>query len=161
MHLPKMPVRRLIEFRNALLPALPDNLPAAAAVNCARELELGFEQHEPTVRLHLWLESGGEMFFGSGRALLLVKIEEHGSLKKAAADMGMSYRAAWGKIKRTEKVLGFKLIEQHGCKKEGHRLTERGQCLMQKYLLWFAEVERLALKKAAEIFPWPVKGYEE
>ena len=119
------------------------------------------ERHEPTVRLHIWLETGDEMLFGSGRALLLAKIEEHGSLLKAAEELGMSYRAAWGKIRKTEKVLGLKLIEQKSCKKEGHRLTEHGQILKEKYLLWFQEVERCALQKAGEIFPWPVRSYKE
>ncbi|MFZ2448870.1 MAG: LysR family transcriptional regulator [Syntrophobacteraceae bacterium] len=122
---------------------------------------VGMDRHEPTVRLHLWLETGGEMFFGAGRALLLAKIEAHGSLRKAAEDLGMSYRAAWGKIRKTEKVLGVKLIEQHGCKKEGHRLTGHGRFLKEKYVLWFHEVERCALEKAGELFPWPVRSYKE
>lgn len=118
-------------------------------------------QPEPTIRLHLWLETTEGMFFGTGRALLLVKIEEFGSLKKAAEDLGMSYRAAWGKIRATEKVLGVKLIAQNGCKKGGHRLTEHGLLLKEKYLLWFQEVELWALKRAREVFPWPVKSFEE
>lgn len=118
-------------------------------------------QQEPTIRLHLWLEAGDEVFFGAGRALLLSKIEEHGSLSKAAEDMGMSYRAAWGKIRRTEKVLGLKLIERNGCKKGGHRLTEHGLFLTKRYLLWFNEVERWASVKARELFPWTVKSYKE
>ena len=119
------------------------------------------EQQEPTIRLHLWLETGDGLFFGVGRALLLAKIEEHGSLKKAAEDLGMSYRAAWGKIRSTEEVIGVKLIAPNGCKKGGHRLTEHGLLLKEKYLFWFHEVEMYALRKAREVFPWPVKSYEE
>jgi molybdate transport system regulatory protein len=123
--------------------------------------EIRTEQHEPTIRLHLWLETSEGIFFGAGRALLLAKIEEHGSLKKAAEDLGMSYRAAWGKIRATEEVLGIRLIAQNGCKKGGHHLTSHGLLFKEKYLLWFRQVEQLALKKAREIFPWPVKGYKE
>jgi molybdate transport system regulatory protein len=119
------------------------------------------EQQEPTIRLHLWLETPEGVFFGTGRALLLTKIEEHGSLKKAAEDLGMSYRAAWGKIRATEEVLGVKLIAQRGSKKGGHRLTQHGVLLKEKYLIWFQEVEQWALRRAREIFPWPVKGYTE
>jgi len=119
------------------------------------------EQPEPTIRLHLWLETAEGVFFGTGRALLLAKIEEHGSLKKAAEDLGMSYRAAWGKIRATEEVLGVKLIAQNGCKKGGHRLTDHGLLLKEKYLLWFHEVEMWALRRAREAFPWPVKSFEE
>jgi len=117
--------------------------------------------NEPTIRLHIWLETGDGVFFGAGRAFLLEKIEEYGSLRKAAEDLGMSYRAAWGKIRKTEKVLGVKLIAQCRSKKEGHNLTEEGRMLKEKYLLWFQEIEREALRKAAEIFPWPVRGYKE
>ncbi len=129
--------------------------------NGDRTGEAEMEQQEPTIRLHLWLETGEGVFFGAGRALLLAKIEEHGSLKKAAEDLGMSYRAAWGKIRATEEVLGVKLIAQNGCKKGGHRLTEHGLLLKEKYLFWFHEVEMWALRKAREVFPWPVKSFEE
>jgi molybdate transport system regulatory protein len=114
----------------------------------------------PTIRLHLWLETPDGIFFGAGRALLLAKIEECGSLSKAAEALGMSYRAAWGKIRRTEKILGVKLIVQNGCKKEGHRLTEHGRIFKEKYFLWLRETERWAMEKAREIFPWSVQSFK-
>ena len=80
---------------------------------------------------------------------------------EAAEELGMSYRAAWGKIRKTEKILGVRLIEQHGSKKEGNRLTEEGVMLKRQYLLWLREVEEGALRKAEEIFRWPVKGYRQ
>lgn len=123
--------------------------------------EIAAKQQEATIRLHLWLETAEGVFFGTGRALLLVKIEEYGSLKKAAEDLGMSYRAAWGKIRKTEEVLGVRLIAQKGCKKGGHRLTEHGELLKEKYLVWFQDVEQWALRRARELFPWPVKSFEE
>lgn len=116
--------------------------------------------HAPTIRLHLWLETPDGIFFGAGRALLLAKIEECGSLSKAAVALGMSYRAAWGKIRNTEKVLGVKLIVQNGSKKEGHRLTEYGRMFKEKYFLWFRETERWAIVKAKEIFPCPVRSFD-
>lgn len=119
------------------------------------------EKQEPTLRLHIWLETGDGIFFGAGRALLLAKIEEYGSLRKAAEDIGMSYRAAWGKIKKTEKLLGVRLIVQNGSRKEGHRLTEFGTMLKNKYFRWFNEIEKEALRKAQEIFPWAVKCFTE
>ena len=60
----------------------------------------------PTIRLHLWLETSQGVYFGLGRALLLARIDQYGSLQKAADALGMSYRAAWGKIKKTEKCWG-------------------------------------------------------
>ena len=57
-------------------------------------------------RLHLWLETGDGMLLGLGRIQLLELVEELGSLNKAASAMGMSYRAAWGRMKQTETVIG-------------------------------------------------------
>jgi molybdate transport system regulatory protein len=115
----------------------------------------------PIVRLHLWLDTEDGIFFGSGRAQLLERIERLGSLKRAAEDMGMSYRAAWGKIKRTEKVLGVRLIEESNDRRGGYRLSEPGRMLMEKFIAWFAAVEADALRHAEAIFPWPARQYIE
>lgn len=112
----------------------------------------------PTVRLHLWLDTDDGLFFGTGRALLLERIEKHGSLKKAAEELGMSYRAAWGKIKQSEKILGFELITRNS-RRGGYELTDFGRLVRDRFVTWFNEVEKTALAKAAEIFPWDVKGY--
>jgi len=108
----------------------------------------------PVVRVHLWMESGGETLLGLGRAQLLERIEELGSLKKAAESLGMSYRAAWGKIKQSEKTLGFQLINKEGCNKCGYRLTVFGKCLADSYRAWFEEVERHAYELAKAKFPF-------
>lgn len=111
--------------------------------------------------MHLWLETGQGLCFGLGRAMLLSKIQQHGSLKKAAEEMGMSYRAAWGKIKRSEEILGMKLIDQVGSKREGCQLTDSGRMLMERFLLWFEELELEALKKGRDLLPVPIQGYNE
>jgi len=120
------------------------------------------KQHQPTVRLHIWLEEDDKsVFFGTGRAMLLDKIQEHGSINKAAKALGMSYRAAWGKIKASEKVLGVQLVEFPGHKRDGCRLTPFGILLRDCFLNWFNAVESSALIQARNIFPWPVKSYSE
>lgn len=115
----------------------------------------------PTMRLHLWLETSDGLFFGIGRAQLLAKVGEYGSLKKAADELGMSYRAAWGKIKKTEAVVGAKLIVRSGNKRDGYELTEFGQTLLNSFKSWFDEMEKMALLKARELFPWPIERFEE
>lgn len=117
-------------------------------------------QKVPKMRLHLWLETEDGLYFGLGRAMLLAKIHEHGSLRKAAEELGMSYRAAWGKIKKSEEILGVKLIAQGGSKREGCQLSESGRTFMEKYLLWFEEVERDALLKAEKLLPWAITSYQ-
>lgn len=121
-------------------------------------LKAALHEH-PTVRLHIWLESQGELFFGIGRAQLLFNIQHYGSIKKAAQSMGMSYRAAWGKIQQSEQALGVKLVEQRGAKREGLRLTREGEELADLFQAWFMAVERCALSQANSIFPFPVAGF--
>lgn len=113
----------------------------------------------PTIRLHLWLETPQGVYFGLGRALLLDRIDRYGSLQKAADDLGMSYRAAWGKIKKTEEILGMKLITPGPCKRGGYRLTEQGREVMVKFAIWFETVEQEALKAAQKTLPWKVQDF--
>jgi len=114
-----------------------------------------------TIRLHLWLETGDTMVFGMGRVQLLDLIERHGSLRKAASILGMSYRAAWCKLRATEQALGVKLVENQAHKREGCRLTEEGQEFREMFRRWFDEVENCALTRAERLFPWPVAGFFE
>ncbi|NCC25484.1 MAG: LysR family transcriptional regulator, partial [Deltaproteobacteria bacterium] len=106
----------------------------------------------PTVRLHLWLESGESVYFGLGRAMLLDQIEEYGSLRKAASELGMSYRAAWGKLRATEEALGVALVESSGAKCAGCRLTPEGRKFRDKFRCWFEIVEKTAVQQAEIIF---------
>ena len=43
----------------------------------------------------IWVEINGETFIGEGKAQLLKKTAELGSLRKAAAELNISYRKAW------------------------------------------------------------------
>jgi len=115
----------------------------------------------PTLRIQLWLETEDGQYFGMGRAQLLERIRAHGSLKKAAAEMGMSYRAAWGKIRRTESVMGEKIIRRSGTRRDGHELTPFGTQVMESYNEWFNAVEEDALRLAHRMFPWRVKRYPD
>ncbi len=47
---------------------------------------------------NILIDCEGERFFGRGRAELLERIAETGSLNKAAKEMGMSYKKAWEMI---------------------------------------------------------------
>lgn len=63
------------------------------------------------IKHRIWIEEDGKVLFGKGRENLLEAIEECQSLNKAAKKLNMSYRAAWGRIKASEKRLGIKLVE--------------------------------------------------
>ncbi len=63
--------------------------------------------------LKLYLSDGrSEGMFGDGKWRLLMSIDEEGSIRKAAEKLGRGYRKAWGDIKRTENVLGRRLVRK-------------------------------------------------
>ncbi len=111
-----------------------------------------------TMRTHLWFETSKGMFFGMGRILLLQKVRELGSLNKAAKELGMSYRAAWGKIKATEDVLGKPLLVRVAGRK-GFVLSDMADTLVANFCSWQEEVEAYALKKAQEKFTWKINDF--
>jgi len=113
------------------------------------------------VRLHLWLERSGGTVFGMGRLQLLERIETCGSLKAAAEELGMSYRAAWGKLKASEEAMGIALVEKVGGNKSGCRLTQEGIAMAAAYRAWFAEVERHAVSRAGAMFPFLCDCFQE
>ncbi len=113
----------------------------------------------PTMRMHLWLETPKGVFFGQGRLQLLEYIEYTGSLNAAAKALGMSYRAAWGKIKASEEVLGFQLVEQPEGKRGGGQLSDAARLLIAAYRNWLAEVEEFALQSAERHMGYVPKQY--
>jgi len=105
----------------------------------------------PHIYLKLWLQHENKILLGLGRAQLLKKIGELGSLKKAAESLGMSYRAAWGRIKRTEAAMGFALLEAASTKRGGCRLTPAGHEAVDAFLAWYEAVYTYALQRAEDI----------
>ena len=106
------------------------------------------------VHLQLWLEDERGEGFGRGRVQLLRLIEERGSLSKAAKELGMSYRGAWGKLKKAERIAGVALVEASGTKRDGYSLTPEGRELVERFQQWYADVERYAEERARELLPW-------
>ena len=88
------------------------------------------------IQYKLWLQSiSGEGIIGEGKIRLLQKIAELGSLSAAAEVLGMSYRKAWGDIRKAEKLLGYPLTEKHRGGRDGGSsvLTPRAIRLLEAY----------------------------
>jgi molybdate transport system regulatory protein len=85
--------------------------------------------------MKVWVVFGGRVKFGDGRAELLERVERLGSFKKAVAEMGMSYRAAWGYFRELERAAGIQFLERHpgGGPAGGSRLTAEGQRFLTRY----------------------------
>lgn len=88
----------------------------------------------------LFLAHHGDFILGPGRIRLLREVHELGSLLKASEKMGMSYRWAWGRIKKTEALLGVPLLVKcpRGSQGRPNSLTPEAKELLQ----WYALVEK-------------------
>lgn len=85
----------------------------------------------------LWLENEEGYVFGQGTYDLLKKIQEVGSLSEAAKALGISYRHAWGLIKRAESRMGEPLLRTHKGGRLGGGgaiLTQAGRRLLEEFL---------------------------
>ncbi|WP_209863662.1 LysR family transcriptional regulator [Chitinophaga sp. OAE865] len=77
----------------------------------------------------IWIETEEGPFLGYGRIELLEKIRELGSLRKAAAEMKISYRQAWDFVDQMNKRTGKPLVkmERGGKSGGGALLTPEGE----------------------------------
>jgi molybdate transport system regulatory protein len=85
------------------------------------------------IRAKFWIENKEEVVLGGGKTALLLAVDRLGSIQRAADEFGMSYRHAWGVIKKIEHRAGFKLVETKLGGKEGGgaRLTPKGKAFVE------------------------------
>ncbi|HSG33300.1 MAG TPA: LysR family transcriptional regulator [Sphingomonadaceae bacterium] len=88
-----------------------------------------------TLKLKLQLMHGGEIAMGPGKAELLDRIEETGSISAAARAMGMSYRRAWLLVDAMNRCFAEPLVETRpgGGKQAGAQVTEAGKRVREAY----------------------------
>jgi molybdate transport system regulatory protein len=93
----------------------------------------------------VWLETDGHYAFGFGIAAILQAVDQAGSIKQAAADLGKSYRYVWGRIKRAEQTLGQRLVVTHVGGKDTQRssLSPYARQLAASFLRLRARMARL------------------
>jgi molybdate transport system regulatory protein len=106
-------------------------------------------------RAKLWLEQDGRIVLSDYRVRLLRLIDETGSLSEAAAQMHLSYRRAWGKLREIEQNLGVKLVDSAagGPGGGGSRLTDEGRRLVDLYDRFRADDEQHLTKEFPRTFP--------
>jgi molybdate transport system regulatory protein len=102
----------------------------------------------------LWVVFGERIKFGHGRAELLQLIDELGSIKQAVAQVGMSYRNAWGYLRELERAVGFKLLERKpgGGSDSGTRLTADGRKFLADYARFKQSVDRAIDRHFKRVF---------
>lgn len=106
---------------------------------------------EEHVHVQLWFEDAAGSGFGPGIIQLLSLVHELGSLNKAAKFLGMSYRAAWGKLKKIEEIMGTSLVET-STKRNGHKLSAEAIQLVQSFQHWQLQVHKYAVQEARQLF---------
>lgn len=112
----------------------------------------GADIEQISAKHKLWLEKNGAIF-GDGLYNLLSSIAGLGSISQAARGMGMSYRAAWGKIRATEKKWGIQLVVARVGGEAGGwaRLTPEAEELLKTYRRMQQEVDRFVQKISGNI----------
>ncbi len=98
------------------------------------------EGSQYVVKGTLWIECENERFFGPGRVELLQRIDETGSIRQAAADMGMSYKKAWEMITAVNKQAVRPLVVPRvgGEKGGGSVITDEAKEL----IAWHAQLRQ-------------------
>ena len=94
------------------------------------------------IKHKVWIEKDGKVLFGKGRDNILKAIEEQHSLNAAAKELGMSYRAAWGRLKASEERMGIKLVET-GIKEKSMQLTPVARKMIERFEKLERDVEEL------------------
>src|SRR5512147_471754 len=83
------------------------------------------------VKAKFWIENKGEVVAGGGKIALLLAVDRLGSIQQAAEEFEMSYRHAWGAIKKIEQRAGFRIVDTRpGGREGGARLTSRGRAFI-------------------------------
>jgi len=103
-------------------------------------------------KFKLWLSTRDiEGVFGDGKWRLLKAIESTGSLAKTSELLRISYRKAWGDLKKAQDALNVPLVEKHrgGIHGGQSALTEQGKKWVTAYTRFHGDIEK-AVEKAYE-----------
>ena len=94
------------------------------------------------IKHKIWIEENGKVIFGKGRDNILKSVAKKHSLNAAAKELGMSYRAAWGRLKASEQRMDKKLVETSTKEKSLH-LTVQAKAIIERFEKLEKDVEAL------------------
>ncbi len=85
--------------------------------------------------LTIRVDFGAFGFLGPGKIQLMALIAEHGSIRAAGKQMGMSYRRAWLLVDEINQIFHAPLVEKQmgGAGGGGARLSDLGQEVCARY----------------------------
>jgi molybdate transport system regulatory protein len=100
------------------------------------------------IKAKFWIENKGEVVLGGGKTALFLAVDRLGSIQRAADEFGMSYRHAWGAIKKIEQRAGFKIVDTRlGGKDRGARLTPKGKKFIEKADAVLKDLQKLVERR--------------
>ncbi len=115
----------------------------------------GSKYYNVFIDYKVWLSSPeGEGILGDGRLAILKTIDKLGSIRAAANELEMSYRKAWGNLKKAESLLNFPLVEKTRGGKTGGKtiLTQEAKILINAYEEFYEEFNIAAGKVIKNFF---------
>jgi molybdate transport system regulatory protein len=94
------------------------------------------------IKYKVWIEKNGKVVFGKGRDDILKAVDAECSLNAAAKKLGMSYRAAWGRLKASEERMEMKLVEIVA-REKSMQLTKQARAIIDRFEKLERDVEKL------------------
>jgi molybdate transport system regulatory protein len=109
------------------------------------------------IKAKFWIENRGEVVLGGGKTSLLLAVDRLGSIQRAADEFGMSYRHAWGAIKKIEQRAGFKIVDTKlgGKGGGGAQLTPRGKEFVGKVDSFLKDLHTIVENRFKQKFQRP------
>jgi molybdate transport system regulatory protein len=107
----------------------------------------------PGFRGRVWIDGTDGTFLGYGRVVLLERIQEYGSITKAAKSMEMSYRRAWDLVDSMNKQAKRPFVElaTGGKGGGGARVTEDGERAIQLFWKFSEDFKRFIAKEQEKL----------
>ena len=99
-------------------------------------------RHLMEIKYKIWIEEKGKGIFGRGRDTILNAVAKQHSLNAAAKELGMSYRAAWGRLKASEERMDKKLVNT-GINEKSLQITPRARAIIERFEILEKDVENL------------------
>ncbi len=113
------------------------------------------------IKVKFWIENRGEVVLGGGKAELLLAVDRLGSIQRAADEFGMSYRHAWGAIKKIEQRAGIRLLDTKlGRRDGGAQLTPKGKEFIGKVDSFLKDLQRIVERRFKQKFEGSLNKYK-
>ncbi len=107
----------------------------------------------PGFRGRIWIDGPEGTFIGYGRIVLLERIQEHGSITKAAKSMEMSYRHAWDLVDSMNRQAKKPFVEltTGGKGGGGARVTEEGKKAIRLFWQFYDDLQAFLKREEMQL----------